>query len=132
MNRFVWAYPKHHNLMIISEPDMGKALIPVLDEIALAADGYMLPDDKGGPIMVEIGETENGKWSSLIYAEDQRPVRVLRINLDRSVQLLNARQTEFETSMLKFLAAIFEAFAVGDVGIEESYEWSLNFARGAR
>ena len=132
MNRFVWAYPEYSSLMLISEPSMGKALIPALDEIALTADGYMLPDDGGGPIMVEIGETEDGKWSTLIYAEDETPVRVLHIGFDRSPRLLNARHTQFETGMMKFLSAIFEAFAVGDVGIEESYDWSLNYARGAR
>lgn len=69
--------------------------------LRLNADAYLFPNDGGGPIMVEIGKMQDGKWSGVI-ASDSRPVRVLRVGFDRTIWLLNSRKTAMEEELLAY------------------------------
>lgn len=72
--------------------------------IGLVADGYIFPNDRYGVIPVEVGTMKSGKWSG-ITATDGKPVRVFRVDFDRTLWMLNRRNTEFEEELLKFYAA---------------------------
>lgn len=70
------------------------------------ADVYICPPDNGGPIMVEIGNMEQGKWSAWV-AHDSKPVRILRVEFTRRASFINARGTQFEQDILTGLAHIW-------------------------
>ena len=72
---------------------------------ALAADYYIAPGDGGGPIMVEVGDVNQGKWVAL-KAKDGQSVRVLHIGLDGRMRLEFPRRTPFEQDMLHVLERI--------------------------
>lgn len=72
--------------------------------IGLIADGYMFTNDGYGVIPVEVGNMEAGKWSGITVSDD-KPVRVLRVDFDRTLWMLNPRNTKFEGQLMKFYAA---------------------------
>ena len=63
---------------------------------------YIAPGDGGGPIAVEVGTMDDGKWEELV-STDGIPVRVLRVGTDRIVSLLHPRHTQFEGDLLSVL-----------------------------
>lgn len=70
-----------------------------VDPKELPADYYIAPGDGGGPILVGVGETDAAKWDTLA-STDGIPVRVLHVGLDRKIDLLRPRHTQFETDLL--------------------------------
>ena len=73
-----------------------------IDTKGLTGDYYVAPGDGGGPIIVEVGSMDDGKWEGLA-STDKEPVRVLRVGLDRIVHLLHPRHTQFEGDLLSVL-----------------------------
>ncbi len=67
--------------------------------IGLMADGYIFSNDGYGVIPVEVGNMKPGKWSGITVA-DEKPVRVFRVDFDRTLWMLNPRHTEFEDQLL--------------------------------
>lgn len=74
-----------------------------IDPKDVPADYYIVPGDGGGPILVDVGETAAAKWDALA-STDGIPVRVLHVGLDRKIDLLRPRHTQFETDLLNVLA----------------------------
>lgn len=77
--------------------------------IGLMADGYILPNDGYGVIPIEVGRMESGKWSGITTSDD-KPVRVFRVDFDRTLWLLNPRNTEFEKQLTQFYTARLDPF----------------------
>jgi hypothetical protein len=74
--------------------------------IGLIADGYIFPNDGYGVIPVEVGNMKSGKWSG-ITATDEKPVRVFRVDFDRTLWILNPRNAKFEVELMRFYHARF-------------------------
>jgi hypothetical protein len=83
---------------------IGANLFTGLVGIGLVADGYIFPNDRNGVIPVEVGTMKPGKWSG-VTATGGKAVRVFRVDFDRTVWMLNRRNTEFEEELLQFYAA---------------------------
>ena len=73
-----------------------------VDSKECRADYYIGPGDGGGPIMVEVGNTNDPTWEEIV-SSDRAPVRVLHIGFDRQLSLLHARDTQFERDLLQVL-----------------------------
>lgn len=65
-------------------------------------DFYLSLGDKKGPILGEVGNMPSGKWGSVLW-KDGLPVRVLRIEFDLTIGLLNPRFTRREVTTVKIL-----------------------------
>lgn len=101
---------------IFVEHCMFAACYPEFKNSPTVADGYMIPHTDGfGMIAVEVGTMKDGKWSYVVDCDDM-PIRVLRIGFDRSVWLLNERNTDFERKYLKYLRGQFASVPLGQVG----------------
>jgi hypothetical protein len=72
--------------------------------IGLVAIGYIFSNDGYGVIPVEVGNMTAGKWSG-ITTSDEKPVRVFRVDFDRTLWMLNPRNTEFEGQLIQFYNA---------------------------
>jgi hypothetical protein len=94
------ALERHHRL----RDAPGLFLCHGLVGVGLVADGYIFPNDRNGVIPVEVGTMKPGKWSG-VTATDDKPVRVFRVDFDRTVWMLNRRNTEFEEELLQFYTA---------------------------
>ncbi len=66
------------------------------------ADYYIAPGDGGGPIVVQVGDGNDGKWKSLV-STDHKPVRVLHITTEGAVDLSQPRYTPFEEDLIQVL-----------------------------
>jgi hypothetical protein len=73
--------------------------------IGLIADGYIFPNDGYGVIPVEVGNMKAGKWSG-ITTTDQKHLRVFRVDFDRTLWMLNPRNTKFEEQLFQFYNTI--------------------------
>lgn len=63
-------------------------------------DFYINLSDGKGPVLGEVGNMPSGKWGSVLW-DDGLPVRVLRIEFDFSVGILNPRYSRREVAMIK-------------------------------
>lgn len=84
-----------------------KTMYPV-DPEECSAEYYIAPGDGGGPIMVEVRDTDDPAWEKII-SSDQQPVRVLHISLDRVMRLRHRRETQFEQDLLQVLESSMNA-----------------------
>lgn len=73
-----------------------------VDSKECSADYYIGPGDGGGPIMVEVGDTNDPTWEAIL-SPDRAPVRVLHIGFDRVMKLFHPRDTQFERDLLQVL-----------------------------
>ncbi len=65
-------------------------------------DLVIIPPDKVGPIVVEVGNMERGKWSNVI-GDDGYDVRVMRVDFDGHVSMIRPRRTTPEQELLRLL-----------------------------
>lgn len=70
---------------------------------SLAADLYIYGGDDHGVIVTEVGLMKPDKWSGIIIANDELPIRVLRVTFERAVGMINMRGTKFEEDLLNAL-----------------------------
>lgn len=96
-------YGLRDNVGFAAEAIMANILTGLVG-IGLMADGYIFSNDGYGVIPVEVGNMKPGKWSG-ITAADEKPVRVFRVDFDRTLWMLNPRHTEFEDQLLQFYSA---------------------------
>lgn len=76
-------------------------LLTGLVGIGHMADGYIFANDGYGVIPVEVGTIKAGKWSGITVA-DEKPVRVFRCDFDRTVWMINQRETVFEKQLVEY------------------------------
>lgn len=69
--------------------------------IRLMADGYIFANDGYGMIPVEVGTMKAGKWSGFT-AGDDKPLRVFRVDFDRTSWMINPRGTRFEDHLIDY------------------------------
>lgn len=115
-------HPVKREIYLIREANTANPLMGFPASGFPHADLYIFPDDRVGPIIVEVGQMIDGKWDFVIEKDD-KPVRVLRISFDRFGGILNPRNTEFEKELLAVLQMLP---AMGKM----SYEEKLNFLTG--
>jgi hypothetical protein len=81
---------------------IAKAAMGFFDPRGCMPDFYLSLNDGRGLILGEIGETRSAKWDGFV-ADDELPIRVLRIGFDRSVGIMNPRFSRREIYLLKTL-----------------------------
>jgi hypothetical protein len=96
-------YQMSDNVGFLAEASFANILTGLVG-IGVIADGYIFPNDGYGVIPVEVGNMKAGKWSGITTA-DEKPVRVFRVDFDRSLWILNPRNTQFEGQLMQFYNA---------------------------
>lgn len=106
-NRFLRINPKYRqdefwkNPGIMGDRVIFETVYPSAKGINLFGDVYLDLRDGCGPIVVDVGRMEDGKWNH-IAVEDGKPIRVLRVGFDKSIWMLNSRDTEIEMDLMAF------------------------------
>lgn len=89
------------NYMMFIDP-MLPNMLTGLGNSGLIADSYIFINDKPQTMLLEVGNMRDGKWR-YVSAPDGLPVRVLRIEFDRSAWIVNPRETKAEQKFFNFL-----------------------------
>jgi hypothetical protein len=128
-SHFLRLNPKYrqNEILAIAENLFFEAIYPSASGIGLRADMYIDLRDGCGPIAVEVGRMKDGKWSH-ITTQDGKPMRVLRVGFDRSIWMLNPRNTEIETDVMGFYRKELQQIQQGsqneahDLGTDQNNE----------
>lgn len=102
-SHFLRINPKYrqNEILVIAENMLFEVVYPSAKGMGLRADMYIDLRDGCGPIAVEVGRMKDGKWSHTT-TQDGKPIRVLRVGFDRSIWMLNPRNTEIEIDVMEF------------------------------
>lgn len=126
-----WAWVEGHgtqNTWMAIEHFVAKAVQPNLPDDR-RGDAYIGLDDGYPCIVIEVGKMRDGKWKSITYSQDGKPMRVLRVGFDRVPYLLHGRKTNREISFFAFVEKWLEDVIASqdDSGEEDQKEQTYYF-----